>query len=467
MDTLPNDVLLEMGKYLNLPDVARSRRISKRFSEVLQRLSRQRKSVCLEHFPGYGINEPAFHCADSMVAYLFNMSRDDVIGTSAFERLSIWNQETNNWTENETNMRYFFSSFQNIQYIMIDKLTEFMVQELSTRYTNLKGLSFRSANVAASVFEQHFSGLEIIAFGDNVRIDFVKQVIRHLKSLRVICFTSPDPDYVSNITFDIIHEINPSVREIFFGICEVNLSDTPPPETKNVTSLEILNPLPGGISKFIRHVLPSFEKLQYLAINLRDTEKSLDLERNPISLIDSLKDLTSLTIIVCQPILPFGQIFGTRSKLEILKIAGELTPNCNNHLAYFDLEQMKQIVDCTPNLRYLCFFPWLLDRESIWHETRRYVEVYTNLRKLEVLHMPTTSFDDRIVEIFFRRMPQLKRVEFVGRYHRDVRRAAEQRLKLLKQENPPASNSKLKIVYQNGQPFCNCPYSKTSCRNSE
>ena len=462
LPSLPDEVIFHIALFLSVSDVSMYQRVSRNWKETMRFVKRKRTSVSLTTFPNN-----TFHGIDRVVDWLLKIRREDVIGWSAFYRL--YDVDHNHrFTENEINIRKFFNGHPNIQNLEIHWLTNFMWGEIKRRYPHLSGLAFTEVDndVRGSIFQSALTTLKIIGYGIGVESEFVRESLTHLHKLVTLAFASPPrgaEKETSAIAFSSIIGVSNTVRNIYCGTRKVSLNKQNEIQAlisnftnaKNTTLFEMLNPGAAHLSVFIRDVLPCFVNLQTLALSLtRHHETTICPDTGLIiSLASHMPNLTSLTLIVAQSFINFPLLFGHREKLQVLKISGIIAEN--EHLADFDVDEMVEWNKCTPNLKYLCVYPWRQGCELDRDRTMQFIEVYKRWRKLEVLHMMHTTNDDLVIEELTRQPSNLKLVEFVEKANAE---AAEKVAKKCSDRK-----LKLKVQYQMADPYCCCPYYQTNC----
>jgi hypothetical protein len=470
---LPPEMWMNIGFYCSVSEVSKFRRVNKRIDFAFGKASQMRKSVSLLPFMNHG-----FHTFDSTIASLLRITRDDMIGMSFY---NLYNAAPDGCVEeNKNNIRQFFKSHPQIENLEIHSLTEFMLDSIS-QSGKIRRLAFHylGNGMNGKMLGEKLANLNMVAFGSQISDAFIRDSLASLKKLNILGFFGPIADSieyydetVDQIDFEIITAATSELKEVYFGTRRVitdgikmeNVS-----KVENITLLEILNPDPHHLNQFIKNVLPVFQKLQSLTLGLCDTESSLfsgseldddgDEAARTISLIPSLPDLCHLTLTLTRSFLPFADVFGTREKLQTLRISGAVIESrkCSTtFVACFDVDQVEEFVTHAPNLKYWCVVPWLYACELNPHLIMRYVKQICRLNKLRILHLPHTVIDVEVIEVLAEHLPDLRRIEFIGRVRDDeVTRTMHKRIDLKWRFN---------IVYQNDVPYCTCPYSQTNCR---
>ena len=409
---LSHDILFQIGGEIQ---VAQAVEWSRFFAFAFKSL-RQRRSLSLTPFP-----DCDFHCLDSVVADLLHIRRQDVFGHRFFELFRPERQ----FADDLPALRRLFSHFGHLHHLELVWLTPGILSVIQDSCPALKSLAFHGLSTESpdlSLFPHLASRLKTVAVGSTISTSYVQHVTTNLPAIETLAFMSCDA--ARPVSLDSLAAVGPSIRRVFFGARPVDVGERfavnrqaiASSNLGHLTHLELLNPLGPFLSLLLRDVLPKLERLQFLAVSLHRTEDALTCpdSKQPIVLSNCLPDLRSLTLVV-DGHLPFAATFGQRPLLQQLRVSGILDPKDENrHLVYFSVEEVRDMVDSAPNLRYLCIHPFLKYSEDSSHLMRGYLREVSRLDHLTTLHLPASVINEQVVrELATRR--QMRRIEFVGK----------------------------------------------------
>ena len=458
-------LLYEIGNFLSFADRVTLTRVNKIWYGALKRVGRKRKSLSLTPF----LN--GCHVQDSLVAYFFKITREDLIGNFFY---TLYKEESRGgefyYSELENKIESFFRSLSNscpnIEYLQVMWLTEFMLQKIASSFPRLKGLAFHEAFNSASFnnsgVKEMSSNLKIIAFGLGTTSEFVAQTLPHVPVIKQLVFMSAK-ECSSGVNFQCLREVGEEIREIFFGSRPLEGLEEPDAfalpamiagsNLKNITLLEILSPKVNSLDFFIRKVLPCFTNLNHLSISLPDTSSLSSGASDPASLCPRL---THLTVIVDSP-LYFEKIFGHRKDLESLTVSAvpQEPEDDRSHIVDFDLTEIESIISQTPNLEFLCISSYTIPLKEKENMLLKYAALLCRkLKKLRTIHMPHTESlaDKEIITIPETGLPYLRRIEFIGTVNEEVKEVQ----KWMRDKGLQS----LKVRYQDYKYYCMCPYLK-------
>lgn len=457
-----------IGRLFPVGEEMALKRVNKSWKELMAKAAKQRKSISLTNFPEPRYEgERPFHTIDSFVAFLLNIKREDVLGPRLKNLYTV--RDDGSVEENQGNIRNLFSWYTHLQNIQLEYLTDFVLQEINERYRedevdeskkHLKSLAFHrlaDKDICFSNYQNLAANLRILVYGIESDDEFVSRTCSEFKILRNITFNSPvdtRPGY--EISLLSLANIPETVRELNFGTRGVSFGENSEDlvtivsnsNLKDITHLEILNPVQLNFDQYVERVLPLHEKMISLVLNISRVS-------DHVSLSTSLPDLKSLALIVDTDI-RFADMIGDRPNLQHLRIAGILQNECRyKYIAHFTLKTIEEIVACAPNLLYFCVLPFETGADFDLRLMTRYVMILSRLTCVQEIHLPHTPYDYEIVKLL-QDIKSLRRVEFVGPVVQEVADRAfrvKEEMKL-----------KFEIDYQDRDHYCVCAYSQTGRR---